>query len=89
MKKKKVIKKKLEDFIKDETGFITKDNILKFGLGTITALGIMSSLTTNVLATAHSNHAQHNNTIGGTPATATCVKITHASHCSHGNHSSY
>jgi len=43
MKKKKTFKKKLENFIKDESGNISKDKVLKIGLGTISALGILSS----------------------------------------------
>ncbi|MBL7081492.1 MAG: hypothetical protein ISS44_02875, partial [Candidatus Omnitrophica bacterium] len=43
---KRHFKKKLEDFIRDETGFISKDKILKIGIGTVTALGIMASFYT-------------------------------------------
>jgi len=39
---KKVIKK-LSDFVKDEDGFISKESILKIGIGTISVLGVTSS----------------------------------------------
>lgn len=88
MKKKREIKKRLEDFIKDETGYISKDKILKIGVGTISVLGIMSAFSSNAVA-VHTSHAAHSNTatIGGT--TAPCPDITHSSHASHGSHDSY
>lgn len=80
MKKKKVFKKKLEDFIKDESGNISQDKVLKVGLGTIAALGIMSSFS--------SAWAIHTSSSPADPAagTHTCA---HASHSSHESHSSY
>lgn len=87
MKKKTVIKKKLEHFLKDETGYISKEAILKIGLGTVSVLGMMSAFSSNLVA-GHSNHSQHANTIGGT-SVPPCVKITHSSHASHGSHTSY
>jgi len=54
MPKRKEFKKKLEDFVKDETGSITKDKIIKIGLGTISALGIMSSFSAG--AAYHTSH---------------------------------
>lgn len=41
----KRIKRKIESFVKDETGKIAKDKILKVGAGVISALGTMSYLT--------------------------------------------
>jgi hypothetical protein len=87
-KNKKVLKKKLEDFIKDETGYISKEKILKIGLGTISALGIMSAFSSNLIA-GHGSHAQHTNTIGRSDPIGPCVRITHASHSSHASHSAY
>lgn len=44
-KKMKIkIKKDLKNFIKDESGFMTKENILKVGVGTIAALGMFSGV---------------------------------------------
>lgn len=87
MKKKKAIKKKLEHFLKDETGYISKEAILKIGLGTVSALGILGAFSSSLVA-GHSSHASHNNTIGGTPF-GPCMKITHSSHASHASHTSY
>lgn len=92
MKKKKLIKKKLEDFIKDESGHITKENILKFGLGTVGALTILGSFSSNVMA-GHSQHSQHANTVGGAPLNpsdpTSCIRLRHSNHSSHSNHGSY
>lgn len=55
MPRKKDFKKKLEDFVKDETGSISKDKVVKIGLGTISALGIMSSFSAG--AAHHTSHA--------------------------------
>ena len=91
-KKFQEIKKSLKDFMADEDGFVKKENILKIGLGTITALGIMSSLVSTV--NAHSSHVSHVNTsflnYQQVPST-TCYKIAgnHNSHPSHASHSSY
>lgn len=38
------IKKDLKDFMKDESGFMTKENILKVGLGTVAALSMFSGM---------------------------------------------
>jgi hypothetical protein len=87
------IKKNIKEFMKDEEGFVSKDNILKVGLGTISALGIIGSLSTS-FAGQHSNHTSHNESnyliqdwIPGT----NCYKIgaEHTNHPSHVNHSSY
>ncbi|MBL7197987.1 MAG: hypothetical protein ISS47_07795 [Candidatus Omnitrophica bacterium] len=91
MKNKKVFKKKLEDFLRDETGFISKDKILRIGLGTISALAIMSAFTPNVFGhTSHSSHSNHFS--GDVPAGGTCANIVHTDynqHGSHGSHGSY
>lgn len=76
MRKKKIFKKNLENFIKDESGNISKDKVLKIGLGTISALGIISSFT--------SAEAAHSSVSAADPAS------NHdCNHASHGSHSSY
>lgn len=86
------LKRTLKGFMKDEEGFITKSSILKLGLGTITALGVLGSLS-NAFA-GHTSHASHSNVntlqtewIGGT----NCYRYSasHSSHPSHASHSSY
>jgi hypothetical protein len=86
-KKKRKMEKTLHEFIRDESGFITKEKILKIGLGTISALGILSAFSANVIA-QHTNHSSHANTLGIVPAGA-CVRVDHTSHYSHSSHSSY
>ena len=70
------IKKSLGELMKDEDGFVSKENILKVGLSTVAALGVVGALT-------EQSHAQHTNTVvlgGG----GTC-----ANHTNHNSHSSY
>ena len=71
---KKVIKsvipltKSLGDLMKDEDGFVSKQNILKIGLTTVAALGIVGSLSTrgeshtNVLSSAAGETCHINDT---------------------------
>ena len=92
MKRKKVFKKKLEDFIKDESGNISRDKVLKIGLGTIAALGIMASVTSDI-ASSHTNHTSHNNSFpipGGFPNTGgSSCGLSHINVNPHTNHSAY
>jgi Flp pilus assembly pilin Flp len=61
MKKKRhkrkftVVKKTLKNFMQDEDGFVSKDKILKVGLGTVTAVGMLGSLNTAHAFTSHVN----------------------------------
>ncbi|MFB3918602.1 hypothetical protein BU251_04190 [Candidatus Velamenicoccus archaeovorus] len=87
-KKKRKIEKTLHEFIKDESGFVSKEKILKIGLGTISALGILSAFSANLIA-GHTNHSSHANNLGITPYSTRCVKIDHVSHYSHSSHGSY
>lgn len=88
-------KKVIKNFICDEEGYIKKENILKIGLGTISALGLLSSIT-DLSAQGHASHASHNNvsyvTQEAVPNTS-CYRIAaaHGSHASHQSvvHSSY
>lgn len=73
------VKKNLYSFIKDEDGYVSKENILKIGLGTISALGVLGAMS-NAYA-AHSNHPSHANSLTS--------GVVHASTSSHGSHSSY
>ncbi len=81
MSRRKEFKKKLENLVKDETGSISKDKVIKIGLGTISALGMLSSFSSagagDVTPGSHSNH---NNAIGDL---ATCVHSSHSSHSSY------
>ncbi len=86
------LKKDIKDFIKDEKGFVSKENILKIGLGTISALGIMSSLTHSFAG--HTSHSSHKNVCSpqcSTSASGCCVKVhfTHTNSSIHTNHASY
>lgn len=86
------IKKTIKNFIQDEEGFLSKENILKIGLATISALGVLGSLSNSYAG--HTSHGVHNNLnylveqpVGGT----TCFRIvgTHTNTASHTNHGSY
>jgi hypothetical protein len=83
-KKNKAIKKKiplaksLGEFMKDEEGFVSKENILKVGLSTVAALGAAGALTD--LA---SGQTTHRNSIVTGPDDA-CVTHTNVT-----THSSY
>jgi hypothetical protein len=87
-KKKRKIKKTLHEFIKDESGIVSKEKILKIGLGTISALGILSAFSANLIA-GHTNHSSHQNSLGILNISTQCVKIDHVSHYSHNSHASY
>ncbi len=87
-------KKTIKDFIRDEEGYINKENILKIGLGTISALGVLSSML-DLSVAAHSSHNAHVNQpyVEQQPVAGTqCYRFVavHGSHASHANtHSSY
>lgn len=49
------LKKSIKNFIKDEEGFVTKENILKVGIGTISALGIIGAASNSFGGTTHTN----------------------------------
>jgi hypothetical protein len=87
-KKKRKIEKTLHEFIKDESGFVSKEKILKIGLGTISTLGILSAFSSSLIA-GHNNHSSHVNNLGIVPHSTRCVKIDHVSHYSHLSHNSY
>lgn len=94
MKKKKVFKKKLEDFIKDESGNISRDKVLKIGLGTIAALGIMAAFTSDGgNAAIYTSHTSHTNSIGTSPeppnAGQTSCETIHSSFTAVTDHNSY
>lgn len=96
MKKKKGrrkfnnLKRTIKGFIKDEDGYITKSNILKLGLGTVSALSIIGSLS-NAFA-GHTSHSSHTNVNGLNQVwQGNCYKFeaAHTSHPSHGSHNNY
>ena len=78
MKNKKVFKKKLVDFIKDESGNMSRDKVLKIGLGTISALGMLSAFSSEAMA-GHTSNAY----------TDTWPNAHDCAHGSHASHSSY
>ncbi len=84
------LKRTLKGFIKDEDGYITKNNILKLGLGTVSALSIIGSLS-NAFA-GHSSHGNHANTNFITEDwQGNCYRFVadHTSHPSHSSHTNY
>jgi len=93
------IKKCVKDFIKDEEGFISRENMLKIGLGTVSALGILASMPGVATSrSAHTNHSSHANTIAQPTYTKAGLSGTQVDHCwtlaipthvSHGSHASH
>ncbi|MCK9573113.1 MAG: hypothetical protein M0R20_01750 [Candidatus Omnitrophica bacterium] len=87
-KKGRTFKKSIKHFIKDEDGFIEKEKIIKIGLGTISALTVVGSLTAPKQA-----YAEHTDSPAGkymdeeaVPGT-TCSRLVVRDH-THGNHDS-
>jgi len=76
---KKKIKQHLHDFMKDESGKISKDKIMKVGLGTIAALGVMGSFVENA-------NAGHTSSIPVEDPVTGCAPTVYTDHV---NHSSY
>lgn len=74
------IEKSVREFIKDESGSVTKDNILKAGI----ALGVASFA---LMGTATADHTSHTNNLSGTYDDPT--KSITGSHSHHGQHNSY
>lgn len=75
------IKKSIKSFVRDEDGFVAKENILKIGLGTVSALAIMDSVLNTAHAAADSlgvcqAHQSHDEN---------CTNILHSSVSSHDN----
>lgn len=88
------VKRTIKGFIKDEDGFVTKNQIMKIGLGTIGSLGVLSSLTSSYAgtitanpcnSTAHANFYVHNNGMSCTNVAGCqrCVPVNHPP--AHGN----
>lgn len=85
-------KKSLKDFLNDEEGFLSRENILKVGLGTVSAIGILGAFSNSFAG--HTSHSNHNNVnyLAKQPEPGTyCYSYTaqHTSHASHTNHGSY
>lgn len=91
-RKKRELKKKLENFLKDESGNASKDKVLKIGLGTISALGIMASFSANLDAQTHTNNPHNNNIVpppgAGTNIGAGACTYAHVN-IAHNNHTNY
>lgn len=83
-KKSKIIKKtvpltkSLGELMKDEDGFVSKETILKVGLSTVAALGMVSAVTD-----ISSGQVTHTNTVSTVPP-ASCVNHTNVT-----THTSY
>jgi|GEM_PF-1749068 hypothetical protein len=93
-RKKKTVsfKKSIKHFIKDESGSIEKDKVIKIGLGTISALAVISALSApkNACA-AHTNETNHSNGLIEEPVTqgtVTCRRLKPVDSTTHNNHSS-
>ena len=74
------IERNIKDFVKDESGAVTKDKILKAGI----ALGIASFA---LVGSAAADHTSHTNSLSAT-VDETSGSAT-GTHSHHGQHSSY
>ena len=88
--KKSFIKKSLKNFMKDESGNMTKENILKMGLGTVVALSMFSGISSGQPCTKVNNWSSHlsDNTLQWDGPDAGQKQII-PSHSHHTNHCSY
>ena len=92
IKKFNNIKKSIKAFILDEDGFVSRENILAIGLATISALGVLASISNSY--SAHTSHPSHgsSNFLGNQSVAGTqCWKLYgyHTNHPSHASHDSY
>ncbi|NTV30156.1 MAG: hypothetical protein HGA80_08770 [Candidatus Omnitrophica bacterium] len=90
VKKAGELKKSLKDFLADEDGYVSKETVLKLGLGTVAGLGALGALAN---AQSHTNHAHHANVLdyGLNVASTECPVFgpTHNNIPGHTSHSSY
>ena len=63
--------KSLGELMKDEDGFVSKETILKVGLSTVAALGVLGALTDFT-----SGQTTHNNVMTQNSPTPNCVSHT-------------
>lgn len=92
IKKFNNIKKSIKAFILDEDGFVSRENILAIGLVTISALGVLASISNSYAEhTSHSSHGSSNFLVDEAVPGTYCYRIvgTHTNHPSHGSHDSY
>jgi len=74
------IKKSVKDFVEDENGIISKNNILKIGI----AAGSIAIL---IAATAYADHSKHTNDVSGNVDSDT--KELTGTHTHHSVHTQY
>lgn len=72
----KKIKKEMHDFLKDESGTVSKETVLKIGIGSAAVLGVLG-----MTHTADAGYSHHNS--------INFACYDDASHSNHFNHSSY
>jgi len=84
MKKRKKFKKKLVNFVKDESGEISREKVLQIGLGTVSALGIMAAFSPDSSVAAHTS--SHNPPPGAPNLDGNSCVISHQSHSSHSSY---
>ena len=78
--KKLPLTKSLDELMKDEDGFVSKETILKVGLSTVAALGIAGALTdfTSGQSATHTNTVQTN-----PPGPGLNICVTHTNITTH------
>jgi hypothetical protein len=91
IKKPEGLKRSLNEFLADESGFVSKETILKIGLATVSGIGMMGALM-EFSSAGHSNHPSHGNgyTLPNSGATdCPTFDATHNNVPSHSSHYSY
>ncbi len=80
---KSKVKKELKNFLKDESGLMSKENILKVAIGSAAILGLIQAGNAEA-GCSHSNSCSiESKDIGGG-----CYEVytTHSNHCSHSSY---
>ena len=81
------IKKELKDFLKDESGTMSKENILKIGIGSAAIIGLLEKS-----ESVHAGSCTHSNSVSiehsPVPGQPGCedVYTVHSNHCSHSSY---
>ena len=87
--KKFSVKKSLKSFMKDESGNMTKENILKIGMGTIAALSMFSGMAESGPPSCNNTYTHLSDNTVQWMGPASGQKYLFPSHTHHQAHCSY
>lgn len=88
-KNKVEIKKSLKDFLADEDGYVSKETVLKIGLGTVAGIGMLGAFSASAGHSSHAHHTNSNSTIGSSTNECPMYTPLHSNSPGHASHSSY